>query len=209
MKRSILVLMVLFSVAVKGQFEISAGMGLNFINSPAFTDYVNTNFAMQGDRLADMSSAIEFYGELDYNLSENYAIGLDYSNLIFSYNVLSYVGNYDISYTHFKPSAIAYYQLPGDGYKFMFGLGIGPRFVSLEEKLPNISSATNYNASGLGFLLRAAGNTLLSGDMFANIAVDFRYDGTGDTKIYNSVLKQNVNLTGFSVAVKLGISYLL
>ncbi len=213
MKKIILIFVLFFSISIKAQYEITAGMGLDFINSPTFTDYVNVNFALQSDRLSSLNSAIEFYGEFDYELSPSIELGLDYSNLIFSFNTASYVGTYDISYVQYKPSVVVYYQIPGEGYKFKFGAGIGPRFVSLDEKLPYYANSTNYTTTGYGFLLRAEGNTLLSGNMYANIGLDLRYDLAGEPEgdhiLINKVLNENLNLNSVSFAIKLGISYKL
>ncbi len=212
MKKVILILLIVFTSRMYGQIEVSAGMGFNVINSPIFTEYVNTNFAPPGNRIADFNGAVEFYGELGYNLNDKLGFAIDYSNVIYSFNTASYVGNYDISYLHIKPSLLAYYLVGGEGYQFKFGGGIGPRFVSLDEKMPNLQHSSNYKSTGFGFVLRASGNTLLSEDMYANIAVDFRYDISGnpegEKKLYDSINKTEVTLNGVTFAVKLGITYL-
>ncbi len=211
MKKVLILAFFVFSTHIFGQFQISAGMGFNVINASYLTEYINTNFAPPGNRLDDFSSAIEFYGEFGYQIYDDFGIALDYSNVIYSFNTLSYVGTYDISYLHFKPSVIAYYLLSGTGYQFKFGGGIGPRFVSLDEKLPNFAVASSYKSTGYGIVLRGSGNTLLSGDMYANIGIDFRYDISGDLKgnkeLYDFINKTEVNLNGITFAVKLGITY--
>ncbi len=212
MKKIILFLILIYSCKINAQFEATAGMGLDFINSPVFTDYINVNYALSGEKLSSMNSAIEFYGEIGYNYLENYNFAIDYSNQIYSFNNTTILGNYDISYIHFKPSIVAYYQLTGIGYKFKFGAGIGPRFVSLDEKLPGLTKENNFTATGYGFLLRVSGNTLLSGDMFANIGVDLRYDIAGelkgDYKLYNNVLNESVDMNSLAFAIKLGVTYI-
>lgn len=212
MKKIFFVLFFIF-INVSAQFQVSAGMGLNFVNSPNFNEYINTNFAPPGSRLNDFNSAIEFYGELDYAIKNNFSLAIDYSNLIFSYNTASYVGYYEISYTHFKPSLLAYYNINGNGYQFKFGAGTGVRIVSLNEKLPNLSSNIYYKSTGYGFLLRFNGNTLLSGDMYANIGADFRIDFPGNLKgdfyLYDNINNKKVNLNGVAFSIKLGITYIL
>jgi len=212
LKKIILVLILICSYKIEAQFEATAGMGFDFINSPVFTDYVNVNYALSGEKLSSMNSAIEFYGEIGYNYLENYNFAIDYSNQIYSFNNSTMFGNYDISYTYFKPSIVAYYQIVGYGYKFKFGAGVGPRFVSLDEKLPGLTKENNFTATGYGFLLRLTGNTLLSGDMYANIGLDLRYDMAGelkgDYKLYNNVLNESVNLNSLTFAIKLGVTYI-
>jgi hypothetical protein len=213
MKKLIIFIFFLAKTYSYSQFSVSAGMGFNIINTPSFTQYINTNFATPGNRLSDFNGAIEFFGELSYPLTDEYAISLDYSNVIYSFNTASYVGNYDISYIHLKPSLLAYYVLSGPGYQFKFGGGVGVRFVSLDEKLPNITVTNNYKSTGYGIVLRSSGNTILSSDMYANISVDFRYDLPGNLKgnkyLYDFINKSEVNLNGISFAVKLGITYFI
>ena len=209
--KKFLFIFLISGINIFGQFHVSAGMGFNLVNAPVFTDYVNTNFAPPGNRLSDFSSAIEFFGELNYSLNNNFYLAIDYSNVIFSFNTASYVGNYDISYIHFKPSLLSYYVISGTGYMFKFGGGLGPRFVSLDEKLPNFYNSINYKTTGYGIVLRASGNTILSGDMYANIGLDFRYDNTGNLKgykkLFDTINNSDVNLNGITFAIKLGITY--
>ncbi|MDX9924671.1 MAG: hypothetical protein RBS48_07885 [Ignavibacteriaceae bacterium] len=84
------------------------------------------------------------------------------------------------------------------------------RYVSLDEKL---FVTTNYTTSGYGVVLKAEGNTLLSGNLFANIGVSLRYDNPGSPKnssigfIYDPIAKESLNLNSVSVGIKIGISY--
>ena len=192
----------------------AAGMGIGFVNNSSVTDYVNLNFAANGKQLKSFNSAIDFYIEADYSISNSFQLGLEYDAVYFSYTNLQVTsGDYELNYYHYKPSLVAFYVFRGAGYNFKFGGGAGPRFISLEEKLPLVSARQNYKSSGVGFLLKGQGNTLLGGNFYANIAVDMRYDFPGEPEdgngqaLVNNSFRENVNVNSLTFGLKLGVSY--
>lgn len=204
-----LFVVMMLAATVSAQVDVSAGMGINFINSSSLKDYVNANF--QGtEKMNSFNTGVEFFAEADYTLSPSFQMGVEYAMEIFSYNsdFSGGLANYDISYTHHKPSVLAYYVLPGEGYKFKFGGGVGLRYVSVDEE---IFQTRNYSSTGFGLLLRAQGHTALGGNFYANIGADMRLDMPGEPENDGTPLGQNtggdVNLNSFSVGVKLGVSY--
>lgn len=205
---------VLFASAflkLNAQWEVSASMGLDLKYSPSYRDYINFSFAPSGDKLNSFTTAVDFSGEAGYLLSKNFQLGFEYSILIDSYNTsLGPGGVYDISYVSHRPSLLAYYVLSGNGYKFKFGGGMGLRSVSLNEK---IIDNTHYSTSGVGFVAKAEGNTLLGDNLYALIGIDLRYDFPGELstssgkKIVNFGTGENVNMNSLGVGIKLGITY--
>ncbi len=207
MKKIVLLLFVLSFSQVFAQIKFSGGMGVNYAANSSIKDYINSNFNFGNSELKTFSAQIEFYGEGVYALSKHYEVGVDYGMSIYSFsNVLSF--NYNLSYTVHKPSIVAYYVIPGKGYEFRLGGGVGLRFVSLEEK---IFTTINYSGTGFGFLARAEGHTSLGGNLYAMIAGDIRYDIVSDVKNGNVSLSGNqgtkVNINTFSIGIKLGLSY--
>lgn len=190
------------------QYDVSASMGLDFRSAASFRDYVNTSFAY-GNQIGTFKSAVSFNVEGDYKLSKNFALGLEYNILIDSYNTpFGIAGIYEISYNIMRPSLIAYYLIPGEGYQFKFGGGVGYRSVSLSE---TIISKNNYSSSGIGFVLKAEGNTLLSKNFYALIGGNFRYDSIGDVQnngnyIVNKSTKENLNMNSISFGIYLGVT---
>ncbi len=198
---------------INAQWDLSISMGLDFKSASSFRDYINSGFAPANDKLSTFSSSVNFNGEAGYQFTETFQLALEYSLSIDSYNTsVAPGGVYDISYSSHRPSLIGYYVISGDGYKFKLGGGVGPRFISLEEK---IISSTNYTAKGFGVLLKADGNTLLGGNLYALIGFDIRYDMPGDLKSGDDTYIQNygngekVNLNALSFGIKLGVAYLL
>ena len=197
---------------ISAQWDLSLSMGLDFKSSPSFRDYVNTSFAFGNHLIPSFKSAISFSGEADYKLSSTFAIGLEYDLLIDSYtasNGLS--GVYEISYNIHRPSLIAYYIVPGSGYQFKFGGGVGPRFISLSEK---IITSTDYSVKGYGFILKAEGNTLLSKNFYALVGANVRYDVTSDISndqntLINRSTGETLNLNAISFGIYLGLTFIL
>ncbi len=201
-------------LTIQAQIDISAGMGLNFLTSPSFKDYINANFAPVNDQLQSFKSSVEFVGEGAYSISNNFQIGIEYGLQLDSYSTSSgRAGFYEAKYTQHKPSVIAYYVVPGEGYKFKFGGGVGLRLLQMEEQLANSPTPIDYSATGFGFLFKAQGHTLLSGNFYATVGADLRYDMPGEpesssgNKIIDASVNDSVNLNMFSVGVKLGVSY--
>jgi hypothetical protein len=171
MKRIIAIIIFIFSAnSLSAQWDLSFSMGLDFKSSPSFRDYVNTSFALGNNLIPSFKSAISFSGEADYKLSNTFAIGLEYDLLIDSYTATNSPGAfYEISYNMQRPTLLAFYIVSGSGYQFKFGGGVGPRFVSLSER---IITSTEYSVNGYGFVLKAEGNTLLSKNFYALIGTN-------------------------------------
>lgn len=215
LKKVISLLLIVFSSSslFSQQNQLRVDMGIDFINTPSLIDYINqSNFASDGSQLPTFNTAVNFSGEYGRLLSENFQLSFELAYLIYSYNASNINGRYDISYGLIMPSALAFYVLSGNGYNFKFGGGAGIRFLSVDETLPASIGSDNYTSTGFGAILRAEGNTLLSGNLYANIITDIRYDFNGEPKgnqgnLHNNVLDENVNFNSLSVGIKLGVSY--
>lgn len=197
---------------LSAQWDLSFSMGLDFRSSPSFRDYINTSFASGNNLIPSFKSAVSFSGEADYKLSNKFAIGLEYDLLIDSYTASNGPGGlYEIAYNMQRPSLIAYYIIPGSGYQFKFGGGVGPRFVSLSER---IITSTEYSVNGYGLVLKAEGNTLLSKNFYALIGTNIRYDVTGNVSnnqntLVNRSTGETLNLNAISFGIYLGVTFIL
>jgi hypothetical protein len=210
MKKVFLILSLLFLSLnyITAQVDVVAGMGINFVSTPSLTDYLNYNIAGSED-INIFSSTGEFYGEVDYSISEKYQLGFEYVYTLYSYSTLLAGLNYDLSYNHQKPSILGYYVISGKGYKFKFGGGVGIRIIDLTEKK---IITENFSTSGFGFLGRIQGHTKLSGNFYANIGSTIRYDIPGEpengkVKLHDTITNESVNINSFSVSVNIGFSY--
>jgi hypothetical protein len=201
----------LSAIIVTAQVDVTAGMGIAFVNNSSLSDYINANFPSDKD-LGTFNSSFDLSLEADYTISENFEMGIEYVYNIFAYTTTIFggAGVYDLSYKHHKPSLLAYYIIPGSGYKFKFGGGVGFRYVDFDEK---IIQQVNYSTSGIGFLLRAQGLTTLGGNFYANLGGTFRYDLPGEpaTSNGNEIKDQfdggSVNINSIVFSVNIGVTY--
>jgi len=209
-----LVLLIPFNYSFP-QYEIKGGMGINFISIPSVQDYINQNFAPSDAQLPAFNSAVIFALEGGIFMNQNFELGIEIPYQIYSYNENVFLGQYDLEYNSFLPSVLAYYVFPGKGYYFKFGGGVGPRLNSITESMKWNGSEKSLSSIGLGFVIRAEGNTVLSENVYANIGIDIRYDINGEPEdkngalLKNSVNNKNVNFDSFSLGLRLGISYLI
>ncbi|OGU70333.1 MAG: hypothetical protein A2V93_11555 [Ignavibacteria bacterium RBG_16_34_14] len=198
-----------FSMA---QVELSVSMGIDFINSPSLYDYINQNYN-QGEIIEGFNSSVIFLGEAGYNVNENYQPAIEIGYLINSYTLSGLNGQYEMSYGNMMFSIINYYVIAGDGYNFKFGGGGGLRFLSADEKRPATGIKQTFSSFGYGFLLRAEGNTLLGGNVYAKIGAQASYDLNGEpensgTPLYNNAANENVDFNSLSIGLSLGVSYI-
>jgi len=202
-----------FNTISFAQFDLSASMGINFVNSPSFSDYISQNYAAPGETVNGFTAAVIFSGEAGYMLSDNYEGAIEAGYLINSYTSSLDIGQYNISYGNLMLSALNFYVIHGDGYSFKFGGGAGVRFLSADEKPPGSTITKTYSSTGFGILLRIEGNTLLGGNIYAKIAAQAGYDINGEPKnngqpLTNPAANSVVNFNSLSVGLSLGVSYI-
>ena len=210
-KYLLLAAFLVFGKITFAQFDISASMGIDFVNSPSFSDYLTRNYAAPGETVNGFNAAVIFSGEAGYMISATYEAAIDVGYLINSYTSSTANGQYDINYGNIMFSLLNFYVLHGDGYSFKFGGGAGLRFLSADEKFPGTTSTTTYSSTGYGVLLRVEGNTLLGGNIYAKITAQARYDINGEPKNNGQPLgnaNEPVNFNSLSVGLGLGVSYI-
>lgn len=195
------------------QVELSASMGINFINSPSLYDYMNQNYFSPGEIIEGFNGAVAFAGEAGYMLGESYQPSFEIGYLINSHTAQVLNGQYDLSYGILMVSMINYYVIKGTGYNFKFGGGGGVRFLSADETRPGTGTKQTFTSTGFGLLLRAEGNTLLSGNIYAKIGAQVGYELIGEpefngTPLVNPVMDENVNFNFLSIGLSLGVSYI-
>jgi hypothetical protein len=215
MKKILLLLLITtcFSVT-NAQGELKAVMGISFMSIPSMQDYINQNFAPPNEQLGSFVSSIVFAGEGGVFINKNFEMTVEIAYQIYSYTTTGLSGQYELKYNNLMPSLLAYYVLDGNGYNLKFGGGIGIRFPNVDESLPATGSSTSYTSTGFGIIARTEGNTLLGGDIYANIGAEVRYDANGEPEsngnnLFNIVQGENVNFNTFSLGVRLGITYII
>lgn len=211
---ALLAFLVLIISTSYSQIKLRGGMGVDYVSTPSLYDYFNQNFGQPNSQVGSFAAAVNFSFEADYEAAARYEIGLDFAYRLYSYNNTNDLGKYNLGYHNLMPTVVNYYVINGEGYQFKFGGGAGLRFLTADETLPGSPSTQTYTSTGIGFLLRAAGNTKISRSFYANILVDIRYDLNSEPKnngksLYNPAMKNNVNFNSLSAGVGLGITYYL
>lgn len=202
MKKYLLGILLIGFTNVSAQFDLGTGMGLAFFSSSDMNDYVSSMVKLTKEPNTFNSSA-DFFIELGYNISNKYQVALEYNFNIYSINSPSDLGIYNLSINRHKPTLIGYYVIPGVGYKFKLGVGFGIRMLQAEE---TIYLPIKHSTTGIGFLLKAQGDTKLSNNFYALIAGELRYDLPGKIKTLNNN-KATIGFNSISIGLKLGMSY--
>lgn len=211
----LLTFFLLFANSVFSQTELKGVMGINFHSIPSMQDYINqSGLASPDNQLGSFVSVVIFAGEGGLFLSRSFEMTLEAAYEIYSFTDVKLEGKDELAFNNFMPSVLAYYVIMGEGYNFKFGGGAGVRFLSVNETRNISVAATNYSSVGFGTILRAEGNTLLGGSVYANIGFEIRYDINGEPDnngkhLYNHILNENVNFNAFSAGVRLGITYII
>lgn len=214
-KTSVLIFLLLFGNSAFPQGEVKGVMGIDFLSIPSMQDYINqSGIASSDNQLKSFVSAVIFAGEGGLYLGKSFIFTGELAYEIYSFTDVKFdTGKDELAFNNFMPSVLGYYVIRGEGYNFKFGGGAGVRFLSANETRNGSATATNYSSTGFGMILRAEGNTLLGGSVYANIGAEIRYDINGEPdnngkNLYNNVLNENVNFNAFSVGVRLGITYI-
>jgi hypothetical protein len=209
-----IILILIVVNATEAQYSVRASMGIDLANTPSLNDFINQTFPVDGSPINDFNTAVNFSGEFDYTFTNTFQTGLELSYVFTSFTFIGEDGGKnELGYGILAPSLLGYYVLAGSGYNFKFGGGLGIRFVDVKLLYPGTTEYINYSCTGYGFILKTEGNTLLGGNVYANIGADLKYDINGYPKsngdyLYNNIRKENVNLNSLAFTFRLGISYI-
>jgi hypothetical protein len=207
------IFIILFYMNCNAQTEIRGSMGISFFSSPSLTNYINQNFASYDNRLKSINSAVVFELEGDRGLNKNFMMGLELSYLINSYTFNYDFGQYNLSYNIFEPDLLGYYVIPGAGYEFKFGGGFGFPFVFADEYRPGGGVTRNYKSNGFSIILKSEGNTIISGNLYADINAGIKYGFNGKPSYNNSYIQnpglnnERVNFNALSFFMGLGVIF--
>lgn len=212
MKKMLVIIILIFAAnSFAQENELTATMGIDFMSTPSFRDYINQNYATS-EEMSDFNSAVQFtlkYGRL---LNPDFMLAGEVGYQIYSYNNFFSLGQYDVSINSLLPSILAYYVLAGNGYNFKFGGGAGLRLLYITEKLPGEANSTEYTATGFGLLLRGEATTRIDGNLHVHIGSDIRYDLAGKPQKSQDAFSSNktfeqVEFNSLIIGVRLGLSY--
>lgn len=209
-KISLAVLFFVFiSPSLFAQWEGRASMGINIASTADLRDYINEGWGA-GNPMDEISTMIEFGGEIGYKAGKNLQIAVEGAYAFNSYTNITANGKYELNYKFISPSLMGYYMIEGAGYSFKFGGGVGPRFLVVEEIKPFVVTGITYTSTGFGIVARASGSTALSNNVFAYIGADARYDAGGTPKKDGIAIPQRgreLSVNSLSLGLKIGVSF--
>ncbi len=189
--------------------QITAGLGVSAHSDPTILNYINALTLPSPDqKLSGFTSASEFFITPEVQISNEWSVGLEYSYLLKSYNVL---GGYqwDFSYSVQMPTVLVHYLTPGDGYFLKFGGGVGYAIGNLSEQFAQTGAGESSRASGPGFKIEAVGNTEFDEHFWGSIGVDLRWVYAGSFKGSVVSTAPTPKLDFFSAGVKFGVTFQL
>lgn len=201
-------------VSSKKRFSVSLGMGISLINTPSFNRYLKNEIPYSDkDSIKTFSIGLEFFGAAEYGVSKNLSVRLDYSYFIKSIRYLYSYFTYDYFYFIHQPALNLFYMVNGKHYQLKFGGGVSYHYVQLEKSISS-ENALIYNANGVGIkgeIIYAAElsdklSSYISGFAFGNFSGSLK-DATGSRLL--SPAGEEVNLNGFGVGTRLGVSFYL
>ncbi|MGH2574595.1 MAG: hypothetical protein ACRDFC_02730 [Ignavibacteria bacterium] len=198
---------------LKKRISLSLGMGISLINTPEFSEYLKNEIPYSDkDSIKAFSIGLEFFGGLEYPVSKSFSIKLDYSYFIKSITYRYSFFTYDFFYFIHQPYMMGFYVTGGKHYRFKIGAGAGYQFAQLERTLdPNTEMVYKSNGPGVrgeiiyDAILSKRLSSYISGFVFGNFPGKLK-DSGGNVLISPNTGKE-VNLSGFGIGLRLGLTY--
>jgi hypothetical protein len=189
---------------------ISAGMGVSAHSAPAIVDYVNV-VAQPVQRVDEFTTSTEFFVAPEIQINEDWSIALEYGYHLKSYGFDNPSGSGRVEFNHrvHLPTLLVHYLMPGEGYWFKVGGGLGYHSSSFEESYSSVNQRETYGGSGLAAKIEAVGNTAFDEHFYGTIGVDMRWvfggvfkNEKGETPSYGGF---SPRMSFFSAGLKFGI----
>jgi hypothetical protein len=200
----------------RNRFSFSLGMGISMSTAPSLVDYIRNDIPLiNKDSVKSFGVGFEFFGAVDYDVSKNFTLGLDYSYFIKSLTYSYSYFTYDYFYSIHQPYLMGYYTIRKPAYAFKFGAGLGYHFAQLTR---DIGAGSNlvYNASGIAYrgeVVFTAGLSKRLGSYFSGFimgsSVGSLKDRNSNEVLKNSQTGEDVNLGGFGIGARLGLTIYL
>ena len=190
--------------------QLSAGMGVSYVNPPDVVDLVNTVPGNPG-RTSQFKTAVEFFGDVAIPVGGAWTLKVEYAYLLGSYNIDSGVGPAEITFVAHMPTLLLQYTLVHERtYDVRAGVGVGYHFGTLSEKYGSLDDS--FTGKGLGFTADVEANTALGEDLFVYLGGNIRWDfigalSNGAGRPPSVTASAPPTLTFFGIGARLGLSY--
>jgi hypothetical protein len=195
----------------KKQVYFSFGMGISMSTTPSLNDYLRDAIPFSTkDSVKNFSVGLEFFGGLEMQFSRKFSLKLDYS-YFFKGNTYNYPPfTYNISFQIHQPVVMVNYIIPGKGYQFKIGGGIGYSLARLSNSVSG--SEIIYYSRGPGFKTEFVFDAQLSERLGSYLSGFIMGNSLGNLKdsksniLQDPLTKANVNLDDLGFGLRLGMS---
>lgn len=195
--------------------DFTLGLGVDMHSAPSLVNYINSVAQPTPDQKVNRyETAGEFYAVPEFQVSDEWSVGIEYSLFTKSYSINSRSGfsRYDLSYQIHMPGVLVHYLVLGEGFRLKLGGGVGYHFVKFDESFSGIGSLGTLKGDGPAFKLDAIGNTKFDETFYGSIGVDLRWDFLGTMKrngaaAQASTLATPPSMTFFNAGIKFGITF--
>lgn len=205
-----------FNNARAQQFSAYGGLGVEYYKADGLSNFLN--YAAPGSVLpGSYTSAIRFLAGGEVDVTNNWALGIEYEYLTKSITGSNSVGSQQVSLSYSLPSLTVRRLIREEGYSIRFGGAFGYHFGGLSLSSPYSNQNQNFSAAGLGVKLDGSIDTKLGEKLYARVGVEARAEFVGDLKSadgttltyidYNSGNSLPVNMHLFGVGVSFGLVY--
>lgn len=193
--------------------SLSAGMGIGYGISPDFTDYLRDEIPYDNkDSIKAFQAGIEFFGAVEYELSQKISAKLDYSYFVRSATYYYSYFVFDYTITAHQPYLFVNYLIKKENYIFKFGLGAGYHLQMLDNKVNN---NLTYTSNGMGVRTEVTYSPkfspkfwgYMSGFAYGNFYGKLKDSNGNVLKAANSNVE--ASLSGYGVGARLGFSIIL
>ncbi len=198
--------------AKKHRLSFAAGMGISLQDNSSFVSYLRNEIPYAtADSIKGFTTAIEFFGGVEYGLTKSFALKLDYSYYLRSVDYVYTYNEFKYDIVIHQPYLMGYYMIQRRAFDLKFGIGVGYHIGTVTQQL--YPGTATYKANGFSFRGEAVFapymtkklQAYLSGFIVASSFQSLKDSNGNYLTSTNST--QQVNLSSFGVGARIGFIY--
>ena len=206
------------SYHAENSFAVVGGMGINLVRSSQIVDYINS-VALYSQRVNDWGTAVDFFGGVEFPVSNGWGIKLEESYLFQSYSFIDNSGasaTFDFFYSVNAPSVIIQKVITGKGYFVKLGAGGGYRIGNVTQKISTFGLQNDYVTTGGGIKVEIVGQTAFDDHFYGYIGGQMGEEILGKLAISKQQYldpagrsPQSISLRYFYAGLRFGVIYFI
>jgi hypothetical protein len=190
---------------------IVAGMGINLVNASGIVEYINAN-AVPNQRVDDFTTAVDFFGGVEFPVSEEWGLKIEHTYLLKSYTFHEFSGEtQELFYATQSPSLMVQKVIVGEGYFVKMGAGGGYHFGHVSQKFSRFGTSADFTSSGFGMKMEIVGQTSFDEHFYGYIGGHVGWEFQGKfSQSGNAVSSfQSYHFNYFFAGLRFGVTYYL